>query len=376
MTPQFPELETPALLVERPILERNLEEMAEVARRNGVTLRPHAKTHKSPLIGRLQVERGSPGLTVATLAEAEAMADAGIDDLLIAYPPVGEWRLRRLEKVAERTQATVTVDSEEAVKGLAKAGAALGRELAFLWKVDSGLHRMGTPPREPSAEAVASVLGHPGTRFRGLMTHAGHAYGASSTEDLHAVAREEGRSVVDTAELLRDRGIPVEVVSVGSTPTARVVAEVSGVTEIRPGTYVFNDATQVALGVVGPEHCAQTVLATVVGRPAPDRAVVDSGSKALPRDVLTDRTTGYGLVVDHPELVVDRLYEEHAVLVAPEGRCRLEIGQRVRIISNHCCTATSLHPRFYLVDGDRVEEEVPVMARDWRGDRRADLTRR
>jgi D-serine deaminase-like pyridoxal phosphate-dependent protein len=353
-------------LVDRSILERNLAAMQTWADSREVTLRPHAKTHKSPAIGRRQIELGAAGLTVATLAEAEAMDAAGLGDLFVAYPPVGPWRLARLGNLMERAKVTVAAGSVDDVVSLSGLGARLGREVGFRWEVDSGLGRLGTGPGDPTVAAVSRATEQSWTRFEGLFTHAGHAYRAASTEEMDAIGRREGEAVVETAERLRDGGIPVEVVSVGSTPTARSAARVSGVTEIRPGTYVFHDATQVTLGVAELGDCAQTVLATVVGRPASDRVVVDAGSKALPAENPSGRAAGFGLVVGRPDHSVERLFEEHAVIRALSGS-DLRIGQRIRIIPNHACTTTSLHARINMVEHDHLRQVLPIEGRDWRG---------
>jgi D-serine deaminase-like pyridoxal phosphate-dependent protein len=360
----FADLETPALLVERRILEDNATAMQQLADSAGVTLRPHAKTHKSPELARLQVEMGAGGVTVATLTEAECMADEGIDDIFVAYPPVGPWRVDRLRMLLSRASVIVGVESAGAVRALAKLGADVGRDVPFRWEIDSGLGRLGSPPGQPAVDAIQTALDEPNTLFDGIFTHAGHSYRAESRERIDDIARGEARCLLETAEELRRLGVTVRSMSVGSTPTARVAARVPGVTEIRPGTYIYNDATQVALGVAEPADCAQSVLATVVGRPTPDRVVVDSGSKALPPENPSGRATGWGIVLGHPDLVVERLYEEHGVLRSPTSSS-LDVGDRVRIIPNHACTTTNLHARLNVVDGDEVVRVIHLRARNW-----------
>lgn len=205
-----------------------------------------------------------------------------------------------------------------------------------------------------------------GARFEGLYTHAGHSYRAGSGEEIERIGREESRCVVETAEMLAGRGIPVESISVGSTPSARVAASVTPVTEIRPGNYVYNDASQVSLGIAGLNHCALSVLATVVGRPSSDRIVVDSGSKALPYENPGERDVGWGIVIDHAGLVVERLFEEHAALA---GCSELGIGDRIHITPNHACTATNLHPYAHIVHEGRVERALEIAARGWQSPR-------
>ncbi|HJW61065.1 MAG TPA: alanine racemase, partial [Actinomycetota bacterium] len=243
------ELDTPALLVDLDVLEANLAEMAAVAGRAGVRLRPHTKTHKSPEIARMQVEAGAAGITCAKLGEAEVMADAGLDDLLIAYPLVGDEKLRRLRDLLEGARVRVSLDSVEVAEGLGRVGRALGRDVEVLVEVDTGLHRLGRPPGPPTAELVGLVARVPGIRVVGLLTHAGHAYRARTPDELRRLAEREVLDLVETAALCRRRGVELGEISVGSTPTARVGAFVDGVTEIRPGTYALNDATMVRLGV-------------------------------------------------------------------------------------------------------------------------------
>ena len=295
MSATLAELETPALLVDLDVLEANLAEMAAVAARAGVRLRPHTKTHKSPEIARMQVAAGAAGITCAKLGEAEVMADAGLDDLLIAYPLVGEAKLRRLGGLLERARVRVTLDSVEVAEGLGRLGRRLGHDVEVLVEVDTGLGRLGRPPGPPTAELVGQVARVPGVAVAGLLTHAGHAYRATTP-----------------AELCRRRGIELAEISVGSTPTARVGAFVDGVTEIRPGTYALNDATMMRLGVATEAMTAARVLATVVARPTTERFVLDAGSKCLTTDNMGS-VPDWLVVAGRPGLHMDFLSEEHGV---------------------------------------------------------------
>ena len=280
MSVPFPELDTPALVVDLDVLERNIAEMAGVAANAGVRLRPHTKTHKCPEVARMQVDAGAAGITVAKLGEAEVMVDAGFDDVLVAYPLVGDAKLDRLRALRERARISVSLDSVEVAQGLARLG---GEPIEVLVEVDTGHHRLGRPPGQPTVELVAQVAAVDGLDVVGLLTHGGHAY-RSSPADLAAAAEREGRDLVETAERCAAAGVRIREISVGSTPTARAVAKVEGVTEIRPGTYVFNDVQQMRLGVADEATCAARVLATVVSRPWQDRFVIDAGSKSLSSD--------------------------------------------------------------------------------------------
>jgi D-serine deaminase-like pyridoxal phosphate-dependent protein len=345
------EFETPALIVDAARMRANIDAMAAVARESGVALRPHAKTHKMPEVGALQLAAGAAGLTVAKLGEAEVFADAGCEDLVIAYPLVGESKLARLAALARRARVSVAVDSLEVAEAISAAGAEVGVRI----EVDSGQHRAGVAPGDV-AELARAIAALPGLRLEGVLTHEGHAY---ATDDLaaatHAVAELMARAGADT-------GVRDPVVSLGSTPTARLAAREPGVTEIRPGTYVFHDRTQVAHGAARPEDCAATVLATVVSRPAPDRAVVDAGTKALS----SDRLNAPGAPADFGALTsgwpVVRASEEHGVVAVPPGG-ELRVGERVRIVPNHVCPVVNLFDEAVVVEDGAVVATWRVAAR-------------
>jgi D-serine deaminase-like pyridoxal phosphate-dependent protein len=344
----------------------NVRAMAERARSLGVALRPHAKTHKSLEIAGLQRDHGATGLTVATLTEAEGFAAQGIDDLVLTAPPVGEWRLDRLVALARRVRIRVALDRVEAVVALDRACAGGGTVIGYLWEVDCGVGRFGTPPGAATAERIAEAL-KTATRvsFDGLLTFGGHAYGASSPDGITAAARDEQDAIRQTVGALEERGIEARMRSVGSTPTTHAMRSADGVTEIRPGNYVFYDATQVALGIVGLERCALSVLATVTSRPAPDRLILDSGSKALAAERLTTLTPGFGAIEGHPGLRVDRLYEEQAIVRSDEPS-QIRVGERLRVVPNHACAAVNLHSQMLVVENGTVVDVWSVATREWR----------
>jgi D-serine deaminase-like pyridoxal phosphate-dependent protein len=355
------ELDTPALLVDLEVLEANLAEMAALAARAEVRLRPHTKTHKSPDIARMQVAAGAAGITCAKLGEAEVMADAGLDDLLIAYPLVGEGKLRRLAGLLERARVRVSLDSVEVAEGLGRLGRRLGRDVEVLVEVDTGLHRLGRPPGPPTADLVARVARVPGVRVAGLLTHAGHAYRATTASELRRLAEREVLDLVETAALCRRRGVEPAEISVGSTPTARIGAFVDGVTEIRPGTYALNDATMMRLGVATETMTAARVLATVVGRPSTERFVLDAGSKCLTTDNM-GTVPDWLVVAGRPELHMDFLSEEHGVGHRAGGD-DLRIGDRLQVIPSHVCGCVNLFDVAYGVRGGVVERELPIAGR-------------
>ncbi len=357
------EVETPAPLVDRGRMEENIRRMAGVARKAGVRLRPHIKTHKSPAIARRAIELGAGGVTAAKLGEAEVMAAGGIDDILLAYPVVGEEKLRRYLNLNERVRMACTTDSFEVAEGLSAAASARGQSVRLLVEVDSGLRRMGLPPGEEVVDLVRRIADMPGIRFAGVLTHGGMDRGVKSLDDLPDMARQESGACLESARLLRESGFEVEEVTVGSTPLARF-GGAPGVTELRPGTFVFYDVSMVSMGAAGYEDCAYTILATVVSRHR-DRLVVDAGVKSLSSDRIASQFTppGFGVVVGHPHLRLDRMSEEHGVLV-PQGEGPLpKIGEKIEIIPNHVCSSVNLHDKLYMTENGEVVDELPVEGR-------------
>ncbi len=355
------DLETPVVLIDLDVMERNIARMAERARACGVRLRPHAKTHKVIEVGRRQIAAGATGLSLAKPSEAEVFVEAGFDDVFIAYPVVGGDKARRLLGLADRLRRlAVGVDSVEGASTLAGAFRTAGRTLDVMLKIDTGLHRVGVPP-ERALETARRLADLPGLRLRGVFTHAGHGYGEQTPDGVARVARHEGRTMAAVAEELRGAGIAIEEVSVGSTPTAREAMAQAGVTECRPGNYVYHDGSQVGLGTCAPADCAMTVLATVVSVPAADRAVVDAGSKTLSSDPLRPSANGHGQIVGRRSRV-QRLSEEHGVVVV-EGGDSFRVGERVRILPNHACVVSNLHDRLMGIRGESVETELVVAAR-------------
>ena len=354
------DLPTPAVLVDLDVLGRNIARQAERARAAGVRLRPHAKTHKSPEIARMQLGAGAAGISLAKTSEAEVFAAAAFDDIFVAYPIVGLGKAERLLALSDRLRLAVGTDSLEGAQGLGRVFHAAGRTLDVLLKIDVGYHRVGVLPED--AVGVASRLaGLPGLSLRGIFTHAGQVYQAETPDAVAKIGRQEGEMLVSVAAALRQAGISVEEVSVGSTPSARHAMQVPGVTECRPGNYVFHDGSQVALGTCGPEDCAMTILATVVSVPASDRAVLDAGSKTLSSDALRPRPNGHGLILGSGSRL-QSLSEEHGVLRIEAGDS-FRVGDRVRVLPNHACVVSNLHDRLYGVRAGRVEMEIRIAAR-------------
>ncbi len=366
------DLPTPQVLVERRRLEANLDRMQGAASARGIRLRPHAKTHKSPVVARWQIARGAVGICCAKVGEAEVFAAAGIPDIRLPYP-VNPSNADRLLALMDRAAISIVVDHAAVARGWSAAMARADRTLDVLVKVDVGYHRCGIDPAAPGAVAfLRDVAALAGLRLRGVLSHAGQGYTASSVEELERIARTEAAILRDLAAGARAVGVAIEEISVGATPTARFSVNEEGVTELRPGNYAYFDRTQVSLGAARLEDCALTVMATVVSKPAPDRIVLDSGSKTLSSDAARGfgRPSGHGIVFagleapePDPRLHVARLSEEHAVVLVEGGATNLEPGDRVRVVPNHACVVSNLVDRVQLVDGLQVVDTLDVAAR-------------
>jgi D-serine deaminase-like pyridoxal phosphate-dependent protein len=358
--------ETPYLLIDGSKMQQNIDKMAAIAARNGVALRPHVKTHKIPTIAWAQVEAGAAGITVAKISEAEVMADAGLEDIFVAYPLVTGAKIRRAIRLTRRLKnLTIGVDSLEGARRLSAAATVEGRALDVRLEVDTGLRRTGVPYEEAVGLArEIDVL--EGIDLTGIYTYRGAVLSGSPTLDLEAAGDEEGRLMASLAERIREGGIELESVSLGSTPTAEYAAEVDGVTEIRPGTYVFYDRMQARLGACSIEECAATVVATVVSRPSGDLAVIDGGSKTFATDVPPGTKPlgleGFGHVLEYTDARLERLTEEHGMLAVSADH-DLEVGDMLHVIPNHICSTVNLHDSVYVADGDGAVDELRVSAR-------------
>ncbi len=355
-------LDTPALVVDLDRLEANIDRWAAFARQAGVRLRPHGKTHKCLEIARRQLAAGASGLTLAKIGEAEVMARAGIADIFLANEVVGSPKLPRLLSLAKNARLRIGVDSLEVAEPLAAAAVGAGITLDVMLEVDTGLGRCGVAPGEPLLHLAREVSRLHGLRIAGIFTYRGYR---GRSLDLESAGREEGEIVVREAERLRVAGIPVDEVSVGSTPTGRSAGRVPGVTEIRPGTYVFNDATEVLWGAATSDECALTILARVISRPSRDVAILDAGSKVLTeaRGPFSSRGESHGVVRGYPECQIDRLWEEHGRVQLTDEARRLRVGDLVEIIPAHVCPTVNLAARLVCARRGTIEATWDVAAR-------------
>ena len=351
-------LDTPVVVIDLDRVEARIAAMAAVMAERGVALRPHAKTHKSVQVARRQLAAGAVGLTVATIGEAEVFADAGIDDLFIAYPIVPHGpKSDRLRALASRCRLSVGCDGLEGLKAVADAVRGAATRPAVVIEVDVGGHRTGVPPG--AAGRLAERTADLGLTVRGVFTHGGHSY-AGRAERL-AASDDEMRGLGEAAESLRSVGIEPVVVSAGSTPTAQLSAG-GAVTEERPGTYVFDDRQQTFLSDRPLDDVALLVAATVVSHGASNRFVVDAGAKVLAKDV-APYLAGHGSIVGYPEAVIERVNDHHGVVSLPDAMARPPVGAVVWIAPNHVCPVVNLVDELVVAQGGEIVDRWPVDAR-------------
>lgn len=359
------DLETPNVVVDLDVLAGNLDRMAAYAALHGLALRPHVKTHKAPRIAAEQLRLGAVGLTCATPREVEVMSDV-TDDILLAYPAIGRVKLARLMTATTGLRFTVAIDSAESAAALAAAAEQAARRVGVYVEVDLGMHRVGVPTPEAAVALAASITENSWLDYRGIAFYPGHI--RERVADQGPGLARLGDDLGLVIDALRRAGLRPPVVSGGSTPAAWRMHEVAGITEVRPGTYVYNDRTTAAMEACEWDEIALSVLATVVSTAVPGQAVVDAGTKALGREPLrgggpTDADAGYGALLERPEVTVQRMSEEHGILDLSRTSWRPTVGEVVRIVPNHACIVVHLNDTVYGVRRGLVETQWAVAAR-------------
>ena len=353
-------LETPAAVVDLDRLDRNVARMAAYAASHALALRPHIKTHKATAVAASQLAHGAAGLTCATPAEAAVMS-AVCGDILLAYPALGP-KLARLMALPRELSLTVALDSTAAIDELARAARAADRPVRVYVELDVGMHRVGVTAWDDAVTLARRVRESAPLEYAGIAFYPGHIRGEVDSQD--AALSVLGTAIASARAALDRVGLAPEVVSGGSTPTAWRTHEIGGITEIRPGTYVYNDRGTAALGACAAEDCALTVLATVVSTSVPGQAVIDAGAKALGREPMRGVAgEGWGALLDRPEVLVTRMSEEHGILDLSASSWRPAVGEQVRVVPNHVCIVVHLNDVVYGVRKGRVERSWKVDAR-------------
>jgi D-serine deaminase-like pyridoxal phosphate-dependent protein len=350
-------LDTPSILVDLDIVDASIKAMAAFAQREGMAVRPHAKTHKSIAIAQRQIAAGALGLSVATTTEAEVMMGGGVSDILLAYPILGQRKLNRLAPLLKAGGLTLVSDSLQITEGYKQLAAALGCVIPVALEVDSGMNRVGADPHEVITLAL-DIARAKGLHFRGIITHAGHAHDPEDQLGIMNIARNEAMIMGKIREELEAAGLEVEIVSAGSTITAPYLRASDGITEIRPGTYVYNDLRTLGRYACTREAMAVTALGTVVSIKA-DRITLNTGSKTLTNT--KDNKYGYGALVSDPGAGWLRLSEEHAALRKGSG-VEYTVGDRVQILPIHVCVWIDLQAEIYGHRSGKIVERIRVDA--------------
>ncbi len=344
----FAALDTPSVLVDLDIAERNIHRFQSFANKAQITVRPHIKTHKLPDLAKAQIKAGAVGITCQKISEAEVMANAGLDDILITYNILSASKLDRLNRLASKIKLTVVADNLTVIEGLSAAFSNT-TPLRVLVECDTGAGRCGVQTPEAACEIAQRINNTAGLMFGGLMT-----YPPTDRE------KEVQQWLTDAQHACLNAGLQVDTISTGGTPGMWKADHVPVATEYRPGTYIYNDRSLVTRGTAKWDDCALTVLATVISTPTEKRAIIDAGSKVLTSDLLG--MDSYGYVVDHPDLTIHALSEEHGIMLSKTPH-QLSVGQRVRIIPNHACVVTNMMDRITLLRGKKIEGEEIVAAR-------------
>jgi D-serine deaminase-like pyridoxal phosphate-dependent protein len=342
---------TPAVVIDMDRVERNIARIQAACDGAGVANRPHIKTHKNPTLAKLQIAAGAKGITCQKLGEAEVMADAGIDDILISYNLIGDEKMARLAMLQAKANITVAADNSIVIAGLPQAAALSGRRLSVVVECDTGRKRAGV---ETPAEAVAlarEIAASEGLNFVGFMLY--------PTESGWVDAQ---RFYDQALAGVRAHGLDAAMVSTGGTPNLKNLGKLKGATEHRFGTYIYNDRMQVAAGVATWDDCALNIYSTVVSRAGPDRGILDAGSKTLTSDT-GGGLDGHGLILEHPEAKIARFAEEHGFLDLTRSNTRPNVGDVVRIVPNHVCVVVNMMDEVVMVRGDEILGTLPVAAR-------------
>lgn len=353
-------LETPCIVIELDKAKENIRQMQEIADRNRVSLRPHIKTHKMQKFANLQLKYGAVGITCAKVSEAEIMADGGINDIFIAYPMVGEFRVDRAIKLAQRIDRLIlAVDSEECACKLNSSAKTSGITIEVRLEVDTGAGRTGVLLKNAVKLAIA-ISQMSNLKLSGIYTFKGLVLKNTATTDNTAAGDEEGELLEYIANKIREHGIEIAEISAGSSPTGETVAATGKVTEIRPGTYIFKDYMLYKEGVAKLDEIAAHVYATVVSTPNDEYAVIDGGTKTFCGDVSLNTPPfyyeGYAVVEGDYNLVLSRMNEEHGILTAKNGKTELKVGQVLKLIPVHICTAVNLQNEVYIYDNGNISK--------------------
>ncbi|MDY0395718.1 D-TA family PLP-dependent enzyme [Virgibacillus halophilus] len=360
------ELDTPALLIDKKIMVENVKSIQQYANQQGIGLRPHTKTHKMPALAKMQEQLGAKGITVAKTGEAEVMAEYGLRDIFIANEVVGEAKLKRIRKLAETIQISFGIDHPDQVKQIELVFAGAEKPAQVLIEIEVGEKRSGIIEEDDFRKLLETVAASENIAFKGIFSHDGHTYKAGNTAACKQLYLDATERTLHFAGIAEEMGAKPEVVSIGSTPPVMLQFDIpKGVTEIRPGTYIFMDASQA--NVIGTfDRCAASVLATVISKPTRERVILDVGAKGITAQTRNEgitKTNGLGRVKGSDNVFIDGVFDEHAIIYDESFSKQINIGDKVEIIPNHICPVTNLHEKAYVVSDSEIAEVLPVACR-------------
>jgi D-serine deaminase-like pyridoxal phosphate-dependent protein len=351
------ELDTPALLIDLDLFESNVRQAADLCRQHGVSWRPHAKCHKSPDIGRRLIEAGAIGLTCAKLGEAEMFAAAGISDLLIANFLAGPRKIERLVELRRKADPIVCLDDLDQAKPISAAMAARGQRVRAILEIDIGMQRAGVQPGRPAVELAKRVTELPGIELVGVMGYEGHLLLVEDQGEKAARICAALEQLVDSAERITAAGVPCPIVSCGGTGSLPFAVNQPGITEVQAGGVIFMDAFYRYQCRLETFRYALTILTTIVSRPAPDRAIIDAGRKAMNMEIALPQ------VIGREDVIIDRLSAEHGILKLGPTAQDLKIGDRLELIPGYGDLTTVLHNQFFVVQAGKLVDIWPLTAR-------------
>ncbi|WP_026865852.1 D-TA family PLP-dependent enzyme [Jeotgalicoccus marinus] len=361
----YQEIDTPALLIDEAVLEKNLAYMSDYAKKQNVSLRPHTKTHKMPKLAQKQLQNGASGITVAKIGEAEIMAVYGINDIFIANQVAGKQKLERIKKLAETVDISFGVDSIAHIKEIEAVFEGAQKKAQILIEIEVGEERSGIIEVNDYKALLHEIKASNNIELKGIFSHDGHTYKAVDQADCLDVFNTATTRTLYFNDIASEMGFELETVSIGSTPPFMFGFDIpEGVTEIRPGTYILMDCSQSnAIGTY--EHSAASVLTTIISKPTKERVITDVGAKGLTaqsRSKGLTTTTGFGKVKEYDDVHVHGVFDEHAIIYNEHFNQAINIGDKVRIIPNHICPVSNLYHKAYLLREGEVVDTLDIAA--------------
>ena len=361
----YEQIDTPAILIDRDIMMENLRFMQNKANQYNVNLRPHIKTHRMPALAKLQMQEGAYGITVAKVGEAEVMAEHGLYNIFIANEIVGFSKLERIRALNRKINIRIGVDSEYHIDQLEQVFHGEEKGIEVLIEFEVGENRSGVITDEQLIHLANYIKSKKNVHLKGVFSHEGHSYKAKNAEECIKVSLESQERTVRAGNLVKKMGIDIDTISIGATPSLMHGGIIAGVTEIRPGTYIFMDVGQ-GSAINDFSKCAATVLATVISKPTEERVVLDAGAKALTSQNRSEgicSTNGFGLIKNSDNIRLSGVFDEHGLIYDKEFRKHIEIGDKIEIIPNHICPTCNLYEKAYVVSAGQVLQELPILCR-------------